>query len=86
MELLDPNSSSEEEPEKGCGHTFCSFTELLKCGGFLYSVLTASVMSLLVGTTITFPSFALLEFTQYSDPAFQFDTLMVDLFGVSVSK
>ncbi len=70
MELQDPNSISREEPVKGFGSG--SYFDLIKCGSFLYSGLTASVMSLLVGTTIAFPSFALLEFTQYPDPAFRF--------------
>ncbi len=81
MELRDPNSTRKEVRRLSIGSYF-----ELKCGSFLYSVLTASIMSLLVGATITLPSYALLEFTQYPDPTFQFDTLMADIFGVSVSK
>ncbi len=82
MELQDPNSNSKEEPENELGCPIGSYIfDFIKCGSILYSVLTASVMSLLVGATMTFPSAALLELIQLPDPAFRLDTLWVDRFG-----
>ena len=63
---------------------------VLKCSGprmrlwtTLYSVLTACILSLLLGTTIAYASPALLELRELPDPDFRFNsTLLLDLFGV----
>ena len=49
----------------------------------LYCVLTACVMSLMVGATLAFSSPVLLELTQLQDPQFRFNVRLSDIFGVS---
>ena len=49
----------------------------------LYAVLTACIMTFLVGTTLTYSSLALLQLTQLQDPQLRFDTLLAGIFGVS---
>lgn len=51
----------------------------------VYSILTACVMSLLVGVTLSYSSPVLLELTQLSDQEFRLNTQLADLFGVRCS-
>ena len=50
----------------------------------LHAVLTASIMTFLVGITLAFSSPALLELTQLQDLQFRFNTGLADLFGVKL--
>ena len=58
------------------------------CAGFrlrtlLPAVLTASILSLLVGTTLSYASPALLKLGDLPDPEFHFNTVLSSIFGVS---
>ena len=49
----------------------------------VYSVLTTCLLALMVGTTISFSSPALLQLEQLDDPQLHLNTELSDLFGVS---
>ena len=79
------NKAAEEEGDEGDKRTFKKMCHCIIENAFLtYSILMASVMSFLAGTTLSYSSFLLFDVSELQNPQLRFSTMLEGIFAVSM--